>query len=133
MPFDGVRADEQLRPDLLVGQAFTGEARDLSLLRRQLGTRTDRLLAYLLTGRGELSSCSFGEPLRADPGESLVRGDQLYARIPLTVHPAQTFAVAQPHPRAVECDLGPLEPFDGVDEAGVCGLGVGEHGPGRPE
>src|SRR5262245_59482217 len=72
MPFDGVRADEQLRPDLLIGQAFAGEARDLSLLRRQLATGTDRLLAYLLTRRGELSPCPFGESLRADSGEGLV-------------------------------------------------------------
>ena len=48
VPFNGVRADEQLRTDLLVRQAVACQPRDLRLLAGQFVTRADRLLARRL-------------------------------------------------------------------------------------
>jgi hypothetical protein len=44
VPFDGVRADEQLRTDLLIGQTVGSQSRDLLLLSGELIARADRLL-----------------------------------------------------------------------------------------
>ena len=62
VPFDRVRAQEQLRGDLLICQAVAGQPRDLRLLGSQLVARADRLLAHLLAGRDQLSTSPLGKP-----------------------------------------------------------------------
>jgi hypothetical protein len=59
VPFDGVRADEQLRADLVIRQTVPGQPRDLGLLGRQLVTGPDSLFANLFSGGDKLSrACS---------------------------------------------------------------------------
>ena len=69
MPFDGVRADEQLRTDLLVRQPVAGQPRDLCLLCRQFSP--------------ELTGClrTFSPVLRTHSGEYLMGVDELSTRI----------------------------------------------------
>src|SRR6478735_7455402 len=74
VPFDGVRADEQLRTDLLIGQTVGSQSRDLLLLSGELIARADRLLAHLFTGRDQFTSGPFGEAVCTDADERLVGG-----------------------------------------------------------
>ena len=62
---------------------------------------------------------------------SLVCGVELPASIEPAVHAPQPLAVGQPHTRAVERDIGALEPLDGLGEQVVGGLVGAEHCPGR--
>ena len=45
VPLDGAGADEQLRGDLLVGAAVSGQFRDLGFLGGEVGASVDRTLA----------------------------------------------------------------------------------------
>src|SRR5262249_29476447 len=88
MPLDGMRADEQLRADLLIRQTVTGEPRDLCLLGGQLITRTDRLLAHLFSGGDQLSAGPLAERLRSHRRVHVVGTIELLAGVQTTVRPA---------------------------------------------
>src|SRR5882757_4488113 len=119
VPFDGVRADKQLGSDLLIRQTVAGQSRDLRLLGRQLVARAERLFAYLLTGRNQLSASPLGEGLRAHSGEHLMGGAELLAGCGSSVRSAQPFAVTQPGPREMHDDAGALQAFNGFSEMAV--------------
>src|SRR6478752_4503630 len=96
MPLDSVRADEQVRTDLLIRQAVTGQSCDLCLLGRQLVTGADLLLAHLFTGGDQLAASPFGEGPRTHSGEHVVGVAEVLTGVDATVHPTQPLAVTQP-------------------------------------
>src|ERR1700742_4412674 len=59
MPFDRSRADEQPTADFRVGEAVTGQERDLSLLLRQLVVGVDGTFADDLSCRNQLAARTF--------------------------------------------------------------------------
>src|SRR5215217_7182461 len=61
MPFDGARADEQLRSDLLVRLPFSCESRYLRLLGGELVARLGAAPAHRLAGGHQLASSAVGE------------------------------------------------------------------------
>src|SRR5258708_17014698 len=102
VPFDGVRADEQVRTDLLVRQAVAGQPRDLRLLAGQLVTRADRLPACLLAGCEQFPASPFAEGLRTHSSEHLMSGAEVPPCVDAPVHPTQPLAVAQAGARVVD-------------------------------
>jgi len=62
---DGARADEQPGGDLLVGEAFTGQAGDLRLLRGEHVLCLDAALAGPLAGGAQFGPGPVGERLHA--------------------------------------------------------------------
>src|SRR5215218_1298486 len=56
---DRVRAEEELRRDLLVRQPLRDQARDRELLRREVVPRRGDAPARALTGRSKLGFCPF--------------------------------------------------------------------------
>ncbi len=112
VPFDGVRADEELRADLGVRQPVTGQARDLRFLGGESGARLDGALAYRLAGGLELAPGAFRERLDPHVAEHLVRDAQLLACVEAAVLPAQPLAVEQPGAGVRHPDPGAAEPLD---------------------
>src|SRR6201991_5390474 len=115
VPFDGVRADEQLRADLLIRQPVTGQPRDLCLLGGQLVTRADRLLAYLFAGGDQLAACPFSEGVRAHRGVHLVALTEMSTRVEAPVDPAQPLAIVQASARGMHDNAGRSQSFNGVE------------------
>jgi hypothetical protein len=71
VPLDRAGAEEQLRPDLGVGQAVSGEPADLLLLRSEHLALLGAALAHRLAGRDQLSACALGERIHADRVEGV--------------------------------------------------------------
>src|SRR3954468_15838488 len=95
MPFDGARAEEELRADLRVREAVARQPGDLLLLRRQGIARLGTPLADRLARGGQLSPGALGERLHADGREQLVGGAQLLPRIDAASGPPQPLPVEQ--------------------------------------
>src|SRR6266705_4414397 len=95
MPFDGMRAQKQLRADLRIRQPLTGQTRDLRLLSRQLHPPLHRAPAHRLTGSLQLPTSPLGERLSTDPAEHLVGNAQLLTSIHTTILSPQPLAIDQ--------------------------------------
>ena len=93
MPFDGARAQEELRADLRVRMSLGGEACDLQLLWSELVPRLVPAGPNGLSGRHQLSARAFGEAVGAEAAEQLVREAELLARVHAPALPAQPLAV----------------------------------------
>src|SRR4029079_10107616 len=72
VPLDGLRADVQLRRNLMVRAPPAGEPGDLLLSRGKLGAGLVTACAHLLSRGQKLAPGPFGEGLHADPDERLV-------------------------------------------------------------
>jgi hypothetical protein len=80
VPFDGARAEEQLRADLRVRVTVARELRDLGLLGREVVAAFRRTLADRLAGGHQLSTGALVEGFHVDRGEHVERRAQLLAR-----------------------------------------------------
>ena len=95
MPFDGAAADEQSCAYFRIGQSFTDQADDLSLLGSELVGRVDVAFTGGLATDGQFAGGALGESLRAHIAEHFVGGAQLLAALYPAVRAAQPFAVEQ--------------------------------------
>src|SRR5262249_23226199 len=118
-------ADEQLRPDLGVGEPIPGESCDMCLLGREHAARVVGAAPHGLTGGLELVTSAVGEPLGADAAEQLVGGSELFTRVDAAVLPAQPFAVSEPGAREGDHAARAGEPLDSPAVERLRGLRVG--------
>src|SRR4051812_11960602 len=95
VPFHGACAEEQLRPDLGVGQAPAREAGDLDLLRREVLGRLHVPLARGGASGKELAAGALGEGVHAQATERLVGDVQLCPGIDAPAAPSEPLAVEQ--------------------------------------
>src|ERR1700754_5305291 len=79
VPFDGARADEQLRADLRVRPAESGEAGDLGLLSCELLTSVGSTCPRRFAGGGQLPASPLAESLGSHRGELVVGSAQMPA------------------------------------------------------
>jgi amino acid transporter len=110
----GARADEQPRRDRGVGQALTGQPRDLILLGSQLIPGTDGSLAGLLAGGQQLPAGPFRKTPGAHRHEHVMGGAKLPAGVQAAALPAQPLPVQQVRPRQVQVSPGSPETADGL-------------------
>ena len=99
---DRVRADKELGGDLSVGATFRREARDLHLLRSELGSRIWGPPPGTLTRRLQLAMCALGERLHAEIVEHLESDPQLPASVRMTTLTSEPLAVKKTR----ACELG---------------------------
>jgi len=95
MPFDGAMAEEELLPDLRVGEAIAGQASDLRFLRRELIARVRGALAHRLAGGQQFALRALGECLRTHRVEGRVGRFELLARIDAAMLTAKPLTVDQ--------------------------------------
>src|SRR5262245_50799452 len=95
MPLDRAGADEELGTDLRVRAAGDREARNVLLVRREVVAGVVATLADRRAGREQLVARAFGETMRADRAEHLMRDPQLLARVRSAAFAAQPLAVEQ--------------------------------------
>src|SRR5262249_677114 len=129
VPFDGARGQEQLRADLRVSAAVSGQPGDLLLLRRELLAGLSGASAHLLARGDQFPAGALGERLHADRGEHVVGRAQLLARVEPPALPAQPFTVEEMRAGQVRAQLGSAQP---VDRVAVQGLGGGAVAQQRP-
>src|SRR5258705_1838342 len=125
MPLDRARADEQLRADLGVGATLSGQARDLGLLRGELGKRRGAAPADLLTGGEQLAPGALGERVHADRAEHVVGDAELLARVHPAVLAAEPLAVQKMGPRQLVAQAGSAQTRDAlaIERLGLRALG----------
>src|SRR3954468_24594504 len=107
-----VRADEQPRADLGVGEAVAGETGDLGLLRGELLAGLDAAFADALAGCQQLALGTLGERLGAHGIEHLERGAQLLAGVQATPLIPQPLAVDEMGAGEVHPQARASEPLD---------------------
>src|SRR5580765_2282075 len=112
VPFDGARAEEELRTDLRVRLTVPGELRDLCLLGGELVARVVGASARFLSGGDELSPRSLGESLHAHGAEHVVRRVQVLARVDAPVLSSQPLAVEKMRAGLVGREAAAAEPVD---------------------
>ncbi len=112
MVVHGLRADEQPRGDLQVGEAGDRQRRDLEFLGRKAAAGAGRGLPGRPPGRSQLEPRPFGKAIGADFPERALRGVQVLARITLAPFPAQPFSVQELDASQVHLAPGLLQVAD---------------------
>jgi hypothetical protein len=129
---DSVRADEQPGADLGVGQAVTGQPRDLGFLSGKLLAGRVGSLGYALVGgfpgSHQLAAGPFGEGFHADGGQQVAGGAELFASVGAAVLAAQPLAVQQVSPSQFRAEPGPAEPVDRLPVQALRGPAIAYQG-----
>src|SRR5918997_5207931 len=119
MPLDSSGTDEQLRADLRVGQAVTGEARDLGFLCREVIAGLDIALTHGRACGQQFPAGALRETLDAHRAEYLVCDVQFAARVHTAVRPSKPLSVQQVRAGKLGADPCSAQMVDGIAESAL--------------
>jgi hypothetical protein len=128
VPLDGVGADEQLGPDLGIGESLPGQTRDLGLLSGEFRGSGDDMPGHRLTDGLRLAAGALGEGTGTEPGEHLMSRPQSGAGVGATVLAAKPFPVQQMRPGELDADAGTAESLGRLAVERLGRVPLGEEG-----
>jgi hypothetical protein len=129
MPFDGAGAQEELSPDLRVGEAVTCESDNLLLLRCELVARLSAALPDRLAGRDQLSARALGERRHSNGGKHVVRRTKLLACVASSPLAPQPLPVEQMRAGELGTEMSPAQPIDRFEVELLGGGAVAQQRP----